>query len=284
LLGEFRKAHPPLEKRCRGWEINALKQFRKRHCAKNEFSDWLPDDLWRFFLKGKFVGDEDSAETWVRDGEELLIGAIPGISPGFKVESRVECDLLRLHNRHMDGIAYVADCTRSVQAAVYPCTAICTKAGLAQNRVKYGDRWHTGAEGSTLDYEAAGGNDTSYTKQQHGEQNWDTKTTAGKANTSLKEAGRYKTPVRVIQQIEGDGGRCMYVYKGLYNVTAARYAYGLQPGQSLRRYEKCVNPVCCRKRRAKGVACSFEGHRWSKPQRQIRFTLEQLPPPTPLVV
>jgi hypothetical protein len=182
----------------------------------------------------------------------------------------------------MDGIAYVS--AAAAVRAVYPCTAICTKAGLGQNRVNYGDSWHNGAAGSTLDYGGAGGNDTSYTKQQHGEQNWDTKTTAGKANTSLKEAGRYKTPIRVIQQVEVDGGRCMYQYKGLYNVTAARYAYELQPEHTLQRFDECVNPVCLRKRRDKATVCSFEGHRWSKPQRQIRFTLEQLPPPTPLGV
>jgi hypothetical protein len=246
----------------------------------------LSDKLWRFFLKGEFVhtaGKGGSAETWVRDGQELLIGAIPGVSPGMKVESRIECDLLRLHNRHMDGIAYVADCTGAVQAAVYPCTAICTKAGLGENRVQYGDSWDADAAGGALDYGGAGGNDTGYTKEQHGQQNFDTKTTAGKANTSMKEAGRYKTPVRVIQQVQDEGGRCMYEYKGLYNVTAARYAYALRPGHSLQHFDACVNPVCRRKRLTEGLECKFEAHRWSMPQRQIRFTLEQLPPPSPLV-
>ena len=70
-----------------------------------------------------------------------------------------------------------------------------------------------------------------------------------------------------------------YVYRGLYRVTGAKYAYAtrLAPGQSLQRFDNCQNPKCQRKFAKEGRTskkCMIEAHRWHKPVKVIRFTIE----------
>lgn len=96
------------------------------------------------------------------------------------------------------------------------------------------------------------------------------RTNAGKANTSLRQAGIHKTPVRVVQQV----GSGRYEYRGLFAVTGAERVAKLADGHTLQRFDRCVNPVCQRRRKATGAGC----HRWKRPMRQIRFTLRPFKP------
>ena len=268
ILQAFRYDHPPETERSRGWEGRALKLFREKHCEQNRLG--MPDDLWEFFLAGRFVGT-----AFERKHHELCIGEVPGVAPGLQVNSRIELELLRIHEKWMEGIAFVFQ-PGVGSGVVHPCTAVATKAlpagsqALPGHRVQYADSW----EGTALDYCGAGGNDTSYSQEQLQEQTFDMRTNAGKANTSLKQAGIHKTPVRVVQQVES--GR--YEYRGLFAVTAARRVAKMADGQTLQQFDRCVNPVCQRARaeggRKEGQDCDNEGHRWKRPMRQIRFTLK----------
>jgi hypothetical protein len=61
-------------------------------------------------------------------------------------------------------------------------------------------------------------------------------------------------------------------------VTAAQRVAKLADGQTLQRFDRCVNPVCQRRRKATGAGCHKKGHRWKRPMRQIRFTLRPFKP------
>ncbi len=260
------KAYPRRE---RGWESNALSGFRRENCHENKL-EGVPRSIWEFYLSGDFEG-----KSFARTGNALCIGELPGVEAGMCCRSRVECDLLRLHCRWMEGIEYV----RGLNTCL-PSVAIVTKALWSGQAavVKYGDRW---TSDTVLDYCGAGGNDTSYTNQQLSAQSFDTNTSAGKANTSLKLAGQHKTPVRLIQQ-QPNGE---YQYLGLYMVTAARWhTPELAAEQSPQKFDVCQHVKCQRKRAAAAKAdgnaavlpCGIEAHKWrNKPQPVIRFTLSR---------
>jgi hypothetical protein len=264
ILWAFRGDHPPETERRRGWEGRALKLFREKHCKCNRLG--LLNDLWEFFLAGRFDGT-----AFKHKHHELCIGEVPGVASGLQVNSRIELELLRIHEKWMEGIAFVFQ-PGVGSGVVHPCTAVVTKAlparsqALPGHRVQYADSW----EGTALDYCGAGGNDTSYSQEQLQEQTFDMRTNAGKANTSLRQAGIHKTPVRVVQQV----GSGRYEYRGLFAVTGAERVAKLADGHTLQRFDRCVNPVCQRRRTATRAGCDKEGHRWKRPMRQIRFCLE----------
>jgi hypothetical protein len=252
--------------------------FRRKHCGRNRLA--LPETLWRFFLKGSVCSRTGSFQ---RDGPELYLGEVPGVTPGTPLRSRVECELLRLHENWMCGIDYFlrrADrpAVGAVRTDVLPAAAIFSKAAShplhsdggngKRRRVQYGDAWC----GGMLDYGAAGGNDTSYSQQQLQAQGFAPATPAGKANLSLWWAGVRASPVRVILGVEGDADGRMF-YHGLYKVRRAYHTWVEPPGSQLPQ-PQCVHPACQRAREREGrLNCAVPDHRCPRPVCTIRFEL-----------
>ena len=233
-----------------------LKKFRQEHRVSNTLG--ISDRLWRYFF----------AATHDGGGAAYHLGEPVGVPVGFVVRSRAECALLRLHGAPMDGIELRCASVSGVirEKDVYPCAAI--KARQPSGAIwgwpsKIGDRWRDADgeqpyhPGATLDYCGAG--DNSLTGQA-------CNADAGKHNLSLKQAGIFGTPVRIVLERPDK----TFEYIGLYKVHAAAREEEMAPCQQLRQFSKCVAARC------KEAGCMNLDHRWDRPVPAVRFELQKM--------